>query len=1580
MSRTSRSLFFLIVLAITAGIASAQTPPATGTPAFGSFAGGPDVINLANLNDHWTIPVLHKPGRGMNFTYDLNYDSSVWYPLTSNGTTTWQPVQNWGWSAQTQGSTGFLEYSLTQSCNGSCTLTWSNYVYFDAFGTLHQFTGTITGQAGGGMGGGWTSGGGNFTSLAADGSGYSLYVSVTAVSGSFTWYSTLTTSSGVVTYPPSSYSQYPPTYPIQVTDRNGNQITVDTSGHFYDTLSSTTPVLTVAGTAPSNTTFTYTAPSGANASYTMKYTTYSIRTNFGCSNITDYGTNGTTTAYLVNEVDLPDISANPNDKYTFTYESTPGHSGFITGRLASVTLPTGGKITYVYTGGSSGNITCADGSTPGLQRYTPDTGSNYWNYARSGAAPATTTSITDPLGNNTVIQFQGIYEAQRDSYQGAVSSSNLLQTIKTCYNNHTTNCTTTAVTLPITQRNIFTVLPSGQQSEHDDFWNTYGGPTETDDYDYGAAPHGSLLKKILATYATLGSINGFRQSVTICNGTGTSPPCTGPSGNSTGIPVSQINYNYDEGTRTATSGTPQHISVSAPWGNQTSVNIYTSSGGYLTKSTTYYDTGNDNTTTDFNGGVTTFNYTSGAASCYNSFPTSIAEAIPTLSTSKTWNCTGGVQLTAVDENGQTTTTAYNDPYFWRPASLTDPTNAVFSHCYGLITNSICTLNSNQHESTVMFNSNNSTVDILTTLDGLGRLRVKQTRQGPGLSNFDSVETDYDQLGRVSRATVPYSGTASQTNSSVAATTTTYDAVGRPLTILDGGNGTTVYYYGQPGSQNNDVLVTRSPAPTWDSENTKRRQFEYDGLGRLTSVCEVTAGTMPWPGGNCAQNTPNTTGYLTKYTYDPMGNLLTVTQNAQAASSLQQSRSYVYDWMSRMISETVPEIGPTPTGNGTAYYTFDSDATCGTFMGDLVKRVDAAGNTICSAYDLLHRQKTVTYPSGIYSSVSPAKYFIYDSATINTSPNQTTMAYAKGRLAEAYTCFSPCTTKLTDLGLSYTARGETSDSYESTPNSSGFYYHISQSYWANRTLYQLNSNLGLPTTITHGLDAEGRTNTVSSSSGQNPVSGTIYNTASLPTAINLGSGSGDTDAYQYDSNTNRMTQYKFTVNGTSLTGALGWNANGTLQTQNITDGFNSADTQNCSYGYDDITRLTSANCGGAAAQTFSYDPFGNINKSGSPYQFQPTYSTSTNRITTIDSFTPTYDNNGNVTNDYFHTYTWDADGHPITIDAGQSDAVSVTYDAFGRMVEQKRGSTYTQITYSPTGQKLALMSGTTLQKAMVPLSGKALAVYDSNGISYFAHADMLGSIRLATTPTTRAMYFDTAYAPFGETYATSGTLDPAYTGQMNDTSHRQDTTGGLYDFPVREYSTQGRWPNPDPLGKSATCMKDPQSQNRYAYVRGNPITRIDPTGAQVCDPEDPLCFPCDQDPYSCFPPFPIFPTGGGGGGNLGNPRPFPWPLLPPGFFGVLSSRPSLISAGSRLSAFALSSVEPGPFGVGAVCTYTPTCVSACGDSEIIAIVINAPASTCEPFDQCSDFTISVGGRSFCTGLAVCIAQSVPGVCD
>jgi hypothetical protein len=58
----------------------------------------------------------------------------------------------------------------------------------------------------------------------------------------------------------------------------------------------------------------------------------------------------------------------------------------------------------------------------------------------------------------------------------------------------------------------------------------------------------------------------------------------------------------------------------------------------------------------------------------------------------------------------------------------------------------------------------------------------------------------------------------------------------------------------------------------------------------------------------------------------------------------------------------------------------------------------------------------------------------------------------------------------------------------------------------------------------------------------------------------------------------------------------------------------------------------------------------------PIPAWPTYSYLTNRMTQIGSSTPTYDANGNVTNDFLHTYTWDANGRPVTV-----DGVGLTYE-------------------------------------------------------------------------------------------------------------------------------------------------------------------------------------------------------------------------------------------------------------------------------------------------------------------------------
>src|SRR5579859_6935620 len=146
MARSIRVLSLLCFLAIAATHVQAQV--ATGTPPFGSFGGGPDVINLANLNSHITVPVIHKAGRGTNFTYDLSYDSSVWYPVGLIGNQTWMPVANWGWRGSTEVATGYISYSTTSTvCLDSKGTkyfggksTYSNWVYHDTFGISHAFS------------------------------------------------------------------------------------------------------------------------------------------------------------------------------------------------------------------------------------------------------------------------------------------------------------------------------------------------------------------------------------------------------------------------------------------------------------------------------------------------------------------------------------------------------------------------------------------------------------------------------------------------------------------------------------------------------------------------------------------------------------------------------------------------------------------------------------------------------------------------------------------------------------------------------------------------------------------------------------------------------------------------------------------------------------------------------------------------------------------------------------------------------------------------------------------------------------------------------------------------------------------------------------------------------------------------------------------------------------------------------------------------------------------------------------------------------------------------------------------------
>jgi hypothetical protein len=168
-----------------------------------------------------------------------------------------------------------------------------------------------------------------------------------------------------------------------------------------------------------------------------------------------------------------------------------------------------------------------------------------------------------------------------------------------------------------------------------------------------------------------------------------------------------------------------------------------------------------------------------------------------------------------------------------------------------------------------------------------------------------------------------------------------------------------------------------------------------------------------------------------------------------------------------------------------------------------------------------------------------------------------------------------------------------------------------------------------------------------------------------------------------------------------------------------------DNQTCTNTYDDLARLSGNNCGNVWAQTFSYDAFGNVSKSGS-ISWQPNYTNAANQY--LGGWNGvSYDKNGNLLNDTFNTYTWDIFG-----DLASANAATVTYDALGRMVELNGGpnAPTAQFVRSPSGGAVVETAGQNLLQSILPLPGGGYTLsYGPSNITYYAHPDWLGSIRL-----------------------------------------------------------------------------------------------------------------------------------------------------------------------------------------------------------------------------------------------------------
>jgi len=1188
-------------------------------------------------------------------------------------------------------------------------------------------------------------------------------------------------------------------FSTMATDSNGNSISFNAGTNTYiDTLNLT--AITEDNSANPSV-FSWDDINGNQQKATIGYSALNVQA------ISDCTTTGAGT-----QPGMPTSISFPNGgSLGIAYEPNAAHSGTYTGRLATLTLPTGGTITYTYPGA----FNCSYMVPSKVTRQTADGTTTYtWAPFQNG----NTTTVVDQGGNTTIYTFTGLAAAgstpspttaqvvtQIQRFQG---TSTLLTTDVYCYNaasGQPGNCSTAVVSLPIKEIDVYhTINGMSSSSRSRVTYDSYGNVTSSTAWDFGFAFY------TRQTTTTYGSWNGSA-CVAIGNHINNKPcdvQTTSKDIKGNLSVIAESRYTYDSHGNLLTT----YKWTGTQWLSNATPNVYNANGTIATS----YDLANTPTSYGYGNG------------CNNLFPTSVTAGGLTIY--KTWNCTGGVLLTSSNPNNSKLVTTYGyaskagqaDPY-WRVMSTTDPLGNTVYKTYGM----------NTLETSLSFGS--SMVDAVTTFDGYGRSIRTQKNRNDNSGNYDTGSISYGWTGafHTVSSTMPCAvAQGSDCTFSSGATVSQLDPLGRSQLTTDGGGGTVTSTYAQ-----NDVLTVLGPAPS--GEKVKQVQKQYDGLGRLQLSCAIGNGSTT----ACGQNTGTANGVTTAYAYGAASGSTTVT-----ATRGVQSRGKTYDALGRLISETNPE-------SGTTTYTYDSvppPGTCGGWTsqpGELMVITNANGTSTCQVHDALHR----LIRTGTNQTPNTCKSLIYDSVSnaLQAQPPNSTFSNLAGRLVEAET--DNCTawpptsaSMITDEWFSYDADGRLTDVYESTLHSGG-YYHTTVSYFANGAVSSLS---GLPgyAAYTYTADGEGRPNTAVQGTTK-LINGVTYNAASQPQIVNIG-GSGDQDTYTYDPATGRMKTYTFEINSVSETGTLKWNANGSLQQLAIVDGFDSGGTQTCNYLYDDLGRIGtpsgstaySVDCGFSLwRQTFTYDQYGNLTKTGNPgITWNPGYNSANNQYSLVGA---SYDASGNLLYDTFDTYTWDSYGKMASVRASNSAAVCgtsgtcVTYDALGRAVETNASGSYTEILYSPIG-KTAIMNGQTVNFAYVPLPGRESSLYAAGtggGGHYMEHHDWRGDVVLRTTLNNRTMDYDRAFAPYGEAYANFGN-----TSKLNFTGDTQDIFAGLFDTPNRELNpTQGRWISPDPAGAG---------WNLYAYS-ANPNSAIDPSGL----------FP-KQEPSGCSPAVGC-PTGG-----------------------------------------------------------------------------------------------------------------------
>jgi RHS repeat-associated protein len=913
---------------------------------------------------------------------------------------------------------------------------------------------------------------------------------------------------------------------------------------------------------------------------------------------------------------------------------------------------------------------------------------------------------------------------------------------------------------------------------------------------------GALLRSVATTYfVNDASIDAaVREAYRARNLVGLPSLVQVYEGDVTGTLAAQTRMKYDETALASNPGVTSWTNVGAERGNPTTIGNWLNTGDTWLEAKIEYDgCGNAVKNIDPLGRVSLMEYSADYAYAY---PTRSITPVPdptpgagvpsgssaAFVSTTVYDLNAGVATSTTDANGQTTHLRYVDAQGAR-----DPLNRVrkvelpdggwTEYEYNSTPGNLFMLTRTPLDAA-------RAVESVQYFDGLGRPSRSYGYDGSSAAQtWSVVNTEYDAMGRVLRASNPYFA-ADRTGAAtpVAWTTSGYDALGRMLTLTtpDGAVVSSAY-------DGNSVEVT--------DQDGRRRRSVSDGLGRLGQVNEA----------------PNQTdyNYLTTYAYDAQGNLRTVAQG-------QQTRSFVYDSLKRLTSATNPE-------SGTVTYEYDAN-------GNLDGKTDARGVKTDYTYDQLNRvierSYALTGATPAFYVAAPAVNYHYDGTGMPAGT--AAPAHSTGRLTAVKSSVSET------LYTEFDVMGRTRQNRQVTDGQSyamSYEYDLAgslkrETYPSGRVVETQYDAAGRLLGV-KGHAAGGGEKTYAANAryeahgalgalklGNNLWEHAAFNARLQPTHIGLGATSADSGVLALD--------YSY---GTT-------NNNGNVRTQTITaPGL----TLVQSYEYDEVNRLKSAREMSGQTETWK-QTFTYLDANGGHAQFgnrrldaahtstgliteNPHFDPATNRIAPQAGELYDYDAVGNLTKDKGgNSFAYDGENRQTTYNGGASSngGATYSYDGDGRRVKKVAGVVLTVFVYDALGQLAAEYS-----------SESAV----SNGTQYLT-ADHLGTPRVVTRAdgTVQARH---DYLPFGEKLGAGvggRTTGQGYS-QLDGSRQKwaqleRDAETGL-DYAQNRYysSTMGRFTSVDPTLGSIN-VTNPQTLNRYTYALNNPLAYIDPDGLEA----------------------------------------------------------------------------------------------------------------------------------------------------